>query len=581
MNIRLRHVGVLTYGTYDSDDSLDSAQDKNMKNLILGLLLISTFSAQASEMAGRVLVAVGDATAIRGNQQIRLTAGTKIEAGDTLHVGDVSNLQVRFTDEAIMALRPNTILKVEQYAFANNIDTDKSIFGLVKGGLRTITGVIARASRNSYAVKSQTATVGIRGTHFTLVQCDTDCRDADGKVANAGTYGGVTDGRISVTNDSGESEFGKNEYFYVATKEAPPTPLIAPPPFLRDQLAGRQHAKTRRVEASDAGSLELSGRLGAGVIASQGEDLTSQLATTFAEILAPPYRPSDNPAVVLSVTGFEWNLSGAFASVGISGGSPYAGSQGKEIYAKVIYPYWASMYEADMTSVRLLGGYQSPQNYYANAQGTYTFTDPYNGFTYTHTKARSVDVGYSANAGELYWGRYAQSFVQPNGYTVSSDEHWSVGSPVVSMPSSGLFAFSHIGGTSPTDQFGNRGAITSGGQWVVDFSSMKISTASPVTWVMPSGSAYSVSATNASLPTGTPWSYKDTYIDYRITYFPAIPGGAGGVSITCTAGCSGVSGFINPQLSGSQATGLAVGIATSATVGGATEATGSIQAYKR
>jgi hypothetical protein len=552
-----------------------------MKNLILGLLLICASSTQASEMAGRVLVAVGDATVVRGSQQIRLSAGTKIEAGDTLHVGDVSNLQVRFTDEAIMALRPNTILKVEEYAFANNIDTDKSIFGLVKGGLRTITGVIARASRNSYAVKSQTATIGIRGTHFTLVHCDTNCRDADGMVASGGTYGGVTDGRISVTNESGESEFGKNEYFYVAAKDAPPTPLIAPPPFLRDQLAGRQHAKIRTPEVSGAGSLELSRKHGAGVIASQVGDSASTLATTFAEIVGPPYRPSDNPAVVLSVTGFEWNLSGTFVSVGISGGSPYAYPEGKEIHAKVIYPYWASMYEADMTSVRLLGGYSSPQNYYANAQGTYTFTDPYNGFTYTYTKTRSVDVGYSANAGDLYWGRYADSTVQPDGYTVSASQHWSVGTPVVSMPSSGTFAFSYVGGTSPTDQFGNRGTITSGGQWVVDFSAMKISTASPVTWVMPSGSAYSVSATNASLPTGTPWSYKDTYIDYRVTYLQAITAGASGVSITCTGGCSGASGFINPRLSGSQATGLAVGISTSSTVGGVAEVTGSIQAYAR
>ena len=216
----------------------------------LGVLLAQGALVQAAEVAGRVLVAVGETSALRNGQAVRLAAGSVVEAGDTLRVGDASNMQVRFTDASVMALRPNTVFRIDEYAFANKVDSDKSVFALLTGGLRTITGLIGRQSRGNYAVKTETSTIGIRGTHFTLVSCNDSCRNPDGGLAPNGTYGGVADGRIVNANKAGEREFGRNEYFYVASSTSLPQPLLAPPSFLRDRLEGQAKASGKSTTAS-------------------------------------------------------------------------------------------------------------------------------------------------------------------------------------------------------------------------------------------------------------------------------------------------------------------------------------------
>ena len=102
--------------------------------------------------------------------------------------------------------------------------------------MRTITGFIGKLNKNNYAVRTPTATIGIRGTHYNLVQCDGGCLNADGSHAPAGTYGGVYDGSIAVTNQSAQHTFGAEEFFFVSSPNTPPQQLIAPPSFLADKL---------------------------------------------------------------------------------------------------------------------------------------------------------------------------------------------------------------------------------------------------------------------------------------------------------------------------------------------------------
>jgi hypothetical protein len=152
-----------------------------------------------------------------------------------------------------VALRSDTSFKVEQYEFQGKpAQEQKTLFSLLKGGMRTVTGLIGRVNHDNYAVKTPTATVGIRGTNYTLVQCDANCRNPNGTAAPGGTYGAVTDGRIGVRNQSGERQFGSDQYFHVASQTSAPTQLIAPPQFLRDTLEGRARARERQEERQQA-----------------------------------------------------------------------------------------------------------------------------------------------------------------------------------------------------------------------------------------------------------------------------------------------------------------------------------------
>jgi hypothetical protein len=204
-------------------------------------LLIPQVQAQ---VAGRVLLAAGDTVAVRDGKEIRLTTGTAIHGRDTLRTGTASNLQVRLTDQSIVSLREQSELRIDEYRFTGQDGSDeRAFFRLLKGGFRTITGLIGRTNPKNYAVGTATATIGIRGTMYALAHCQQDCRNLDGSLAADGVYGTVhgpshgTD-TVTVSNKSGESVFGMNQHFHVAEITSPPTQLIEPPPFLQDRLGG-------------------------------------------------------------------------------------------------------------------------------------------------------------------------------------------------------------------------------------------------------------------------------------------------------------------------------------------------------
>lgn len=208
------------------------------------LCLAAAGGACAQSFIGRVIAATGDVRILRGTAEIAAPVGTNVQVGDSLRLGEASNAQVRFTDESILALRPNTIFVVAEYLYDPAADRaqDSLLFRLVKGGARTVTGIIGRANNRNYRMTTPTATVGIRGTHYTVVHCDNDCRGANGQLAANGTYGSVSDGRIAVTNNAGESVFGRDQVFHVPDANSGATRLIAPPAFLADRLEGRGRA---------------------------------------------------------------------------------------------------------------------------------------------------------------------------------------------------------------------------------------------------------------------------------------------------------------------------------------------------
>lgn len=102
--------------------------------------------------------------------------GTKLNVGDIINTQAKSTTVLEFVDTTQVALRPNTRFVVENYEYQPEQPiADKAEFKLVKGGLRTLTGLIGkRGSADSFSLKSETATIGIRGTDFTARLCKGD-----------------------------------------------------------------------------------------------------------------------------------------------------------------------------------------------------------------------------------------------------------------------------------------------------------------------------------------------------------------------------------------------------------------------
>ena len=221
-----------------------------LKALLATVAVVSASGVFAAAPVGKVLAVTGQLQAQREGKAVPLAAGVDIFVGDTLMTAADSQAQIRFSDESIVALRPDTLFRVDAYSFKEAQQTEKGFFSLVKGGFRTITGLIGKSNRDAYLVTTPTSTIGIRGTHYLVRMCEKDCKQDDGATAATGLYGGVVDGRIAVGNDAGTQELGVGEYFYVADLKSLPLPLVAPPSFLREKPLSVGKAKTDGGEAS-------------------------------------------------------------------------------------------------------------------------------------------------------------------------------------------------------------------------------------------------------------------------------------------------------------------------------------------
>src|SRR5438309_1400146 len=209
---------------------------------LLGVFCIAVCAAAFAlpahaKSAGKVLTAGGDVLVLRGSQILRLSPGAAVESGDQIHTGTDSKVLIVFTDSGLVWIRGNSDFVVDEYSYDQG-GRGAAFFSLLKGGARSVTGLIGRRNRSSFRLRVPVATIGIRGTDFSVVMCQRDCRDSDGSATAGGLYGEVIEGRIAVTPLEDrllEREFGAGEFFHLADERSSPAPLFLPPPFLRSK----------------------------------------------------------------------------------------------------------------------------------------------------------------------------------------------------------------------------------------------------------------------------------------------------------------------------------------------------------
>jgi len=135
------------------------------KGIMLAMISTAFAGPALATTAAHVDFAVGAVTATGQDGRARaLTKGQEVLSGDRV-VTTSGRAQLRFTDGAYVSLQPNTTFEVREYRYDGKTDgTEKGIFGLLRGAMRTVTGLIGRVNRSAYQIQTPTATVGIRGT---------------------------------------------------------------------------------------------------------------------------------------------------------------------------------------------------------------------------------------------------------------------------------------------------------------------------------------------------------------------------------------------------------------------------------
>jgi len=185
----------------------------------------------AHAFAGRIDFVVGEVKALAPDGRVRsLVKGDEFNSGETIETGNGGRAWLRFTDGAQVSLQPQSQYRIDNYHFTGKVDgEEKGIFSLLKGGLRTITGLVGHTNRKNYSVNTVVATIGIRGTEYSI------------------TYGNsitVTtgEGEVEVCNSAGCLTLSSGETGYVGGADVrpvltdkkadlPPPPANDPPQF--------------------------------------------------------------------------------------------------------------------------------------------------------------------------------------------------------------------------------------------------------------------------------------------------------------------------------------------------------------
>ena len=169
-----------------------------MKNLrFLGSSLILFFWSCVACAAATTLAVNGDVrlTTPQVTTPTAVAVGQRIESGGKLKTAVNSGITVRFDDGQMIALSGNSEYLVDDYRFnPQKPEQGSFISSLIKGGMRSVSGLIGERNAKDVQVKTLTATVGIRGTDYNLF--------FDGRL-----YMTVQRGAIAAINDGGEGVF--------------------------------------------------------------------------------------------------------------------------------------------------------------------------------------------------------------------------------------------------------------------------------------------------------------------------------------------------------------------------------------
>lgn len=205
-----------------------------MKTGSVNHLLFSFFVGLSLLIAMSANAAIAVVTNTSGVLSVTKSDGTvkalyeksELDVGDIVATEKDSYARLKFTDGGELTLRPGSVIKLSDYAFSEaKPNEDRFVFNLIKGGLRTITGLVGkRGNRDAYRLNTATSTIGIRGTHYGALLCDGNCG-----ALPKGLYLDVVSGAINASNEAGGIDFSTGQFGYVADQKDLPVLLPGDP----------------------------------------------------------------------------------------------------------------------------------------------------------------------------------------------------------------------------------------------------------------------------------------------------------------------------------------------------------------
>lgn len=201
---------------------------------VAGVVLALSAAGAWAAGAGVITHLSGTMSVQRPDGSVRiLSQKSEVQPGDLLTTQRDSYAQINFTDGSAATMRPNSTMKLEAYSFSQEAPQGDGMFmRLVKGGLRTVTGLIGkRGNQDAYKIGTSTATIGIRGSSGDTVACTSDCGSLE-----PGTYHTTYTGSYIMQTQGGTQLVNEGQFGFAQDPGKPPVLLPGDPGLNLSQL---------------------------------------------------------------------------------------------------------------------------------------------------------------------------------------------------------------------------------------------------------------------------------------------------------------------------------------------------------
>jgi hypothetical protein len=185
--------------------------------IILLLLLLSLTEAKANPI-GEIIQLTGPAQVDKkAGSSVDVSLGSKVESLDTIRTAR-SRANIKFKDDTQVAITENSKLVIDEYIYDPNRGAGKMSMKIALGTVRYASGAIAKNNNENINIQTPVATIGVRGTSFSMTVDEIGqslvilLPNRDGTV-----------GEIKVESDAGQVILNKAfQSTYVASSEGKP-----------------------------------------------------------------------------------------------------------------------------------------------------------------------------------------------------------------------------------------------------------------------------------------------------------------------------------------------------------------------
>ena len=167
----------------------------------------------------------GNGEILRENQSDKLLAELALDifSNDDIRTGN-GRIAIQFIDDSVIRLTEHSKVIIDKFVFDPNPEKSELVLSFIKGTGRFVTGKLKRIKKENIKIRTNSATIGIRGTDFT-VSVDETGRSLVILLPNPD---GTSSGEITVTTFAGTVVMNQPFQATVVTvaESAPTKPVV-------------------------------------------------------------------------------------------------------------------------------------------------------------------------------------------------------------------------------------------------------------------------------------------------------------------------------------------------------------------